>query len=378
MRIALVAPLVTPIAQPYVGGAQAFLADFAQGLRKRGHTVTLFAREPSFLPHVHIEQIVVPESVLPASFSEPVQEQQADAGFFAQSNLFLDLFLRLQQQHAAFDLIHAHAFDWSSFVCSALVHALPIIHTIHLPAVSTEINTALCVFHQHGHPLTLVTPSHACAKTYADYTPIDHVIYNGLDLSIIPFVAHIPADAPLLFAGRITPEKGVAAAIEIALKAERRLLIAGGIYDQDYYTQRILPLLKEAGERVSYLGQLERLALWKLMGQCCGLLFPIEWDEPFGLVPVEAMATGTPVIAFRRGAVAEIMHHGETGFLVEPGEIAQAATLVADLSNLSRLRCRTHVEQHFSLERTLDAYEALYHTLRRSLRRSLRHRGRTR
>lgn len=364
MRIALVAPLVTPIAQPYVGGAQAFLADLAQGLLTRRHKVTLFAREPSFVPNVPIEQIVVPESVLPASFSEPVQERQADAGFFAQSNLFLDLFLRLQQQHAAFDLIHIHAFDWPAFVCSTLVQTLPVIHTIHLPAISSEINVALRVLHQNGHPLTLVTVSHACAKTYTDYTSIDHVIYNGLDLSTIPFVAHVPEDAPLLFAGRITPEKGVEAAIEIAMKAERRLLIAGGIYDQDYYTQRILPLLKEAGERVSFLGQLARFALWKLMGRCCGLLFPIAWDEPFGLVPVEAMATGTPVIAFRRGAVAEIIRNGETGFLVEPGEIDRAATLVADLINLSRTHCRTHVEQHFSLERTLDAYEEVYRSLR--------------
>lgn len=363
MRIALVAPLVTPIAQPYVGGAQAFLADLAQGLLKRGHDITLFAREPSFVPTVPIEQIVVSESVLPASFSEPVQERQADAGFFAQSNLFLDLFLRLQQQHTRFDLIHAHAFDWPAFVCSALVQTLPVIHTLHLPAVSSEINAALRVLHQRGHPLTLVTVSQACAKTYTAYTSIDRVIYNGLDLSAIPFVAHVPGDAPLLFAGRITPEKGIEAAIEIAAKAGRHLLIVGGIYDQDYYTQRILPLLRQVGERVNYLGQLERSALWRVMGQCCGLLFPIAWDEPFGLVPVEAMATGTPVIAFRRGAVAEIIRNGETGFLVEPGEIEQAATLVADLITLSRMRCRAHVEQHFCLECTLDAYEALYRSL---------------
>src|SRR5947209_15568010 len=139
-----------------------------------------------------------------------------------------------------------------------------------------------------------------------------------------------------------------------------RLLMAGSIYDHAYYKESIEPKLLHAGERVTYLGQLERLALWKIIGQSLGLLFPIEWDEPFGLTAVEAMATGTPVIAFRRGAVEEIIRHGESGFLVEPGECDHAAALVDDLVDLPRARCRTHVERHFSLEHLLDAHEQVY------------------
>ncbi len=360
MRIALIAPLVTPIAQPYAGGAQAMLADLAQGLQRRGHTVTLFARIGSSVPGVTIEQIAVPESVRPASFSEPAQERRADTGFFAQANIFLDLFLRIQQRHSEFDIVHAHAFDWPAFTCSALVRDIPMLHTIHLPAVSPEINDALRILHQHGHPLTLLTVSHACATDYAPYTLIDHIIYNGLDLSTIPFVDHVEEDAPLLFAARITPEKGVEAAIEIAEQAGRHLLLAGGVYDFPYYQERIVPLLQQAGPRVTYLGQLDRSDLWRVMGQSLGLLFPIEWDEPFGLTPVEAMATGTPVIAYRRGAVEEIIQHGETGFLVAPGDRAGAIAYVNELSTLSRTQCRTHVEQHFSLERMLDSYEEVY------------------
>jgi UDP-glucose:tetrahydrobiopterin glucosyltransferase len=363
MRIALVAPLVSPIAQPYLGGAQALLADLGQGLLQRGHQVTLFARDPSFVPSVPIEQVPVPESVRPATFSEPQQERQADIGFFTQANLFLELFLKLQQRSEAFDLVHIHAFDWPAFACSTLIQSIPIIHTLHLPAVSPEINAALHILDQQGHPLTLVTVSHACAYTYADYTPIDSVIYNGLDLNIIPFKSRLPANPPLLFAGRIAPEKGLEAAIEIAEKAGYRLLIAGGIYDKPYYEQCIEPKLQAAGERVTYLGLLERLALWKIMGQSLGLLFPIEWDEPFGLTAVEAMATGTPVIAFRRGAAAEIIRHGETCFLVEPGERDHAAALVDDLYDIPRIHCRTHVEEHFGLERMLDAYEQVYKAL---------------
>ncbi|HLZ58629.1 MAG TPA: glycosyltransferase family 4 protein [Ktedonosporobacter sp.] len=363
MRIALVAPLVTTIAQPYVGGAQAMLADLAQGLTNRQHNVTMFARAGSAVPGITIEPIAVPEEVRPSSFSDPMQERPTDPGFFAQANLFLELFLRLQQRSHEFDLIHAHAFDWPAYTCSTLAHNLPVVHTIHLPAVSPEINEALRILDQQGHPLTLITVSEACAHSYAPYTPIDRVIYNGLDLKAIPFSAQVAEDAPLLLAGRITPEKGVEEAIEIAERAGRKLLIAGGIYDQSYYRERIVPRLKQAGERVTYLGQLEHAELWRLMGQVRGLLFPIAWDEPFGLTVVEAMAAGTPVIAFRRGAAQEIIRHGETGFLVEPGDCVQAAVLVDRLASISRARCREHVERHFSLERMLDAHEELYASL---------------
>src|SRR5438874_1193250 len=363
MRVALVAPLVTAIAQPYLGGAQALLADLAQGLIQRGHTVTLFARDDSFVPGIAIEPVNVPDSVLPADFSQPLQERDADPAFFTQANLFLELFLKLRQRSSEFDLVHIHAFDWPAFACSTLIQSIPVIHTLHLPAVSPEINAALHVLDQQGHPLTLVTVSHACAYTYADYTPIDAIIYNGLDLNAIPFKPRLPANPPLLFAGRIAPEKGVEAAIEIAEKAGYRLLIAGGIYDKPYYEQRIEPKLQAAGELVTYLGLLERLSLWKIMGQSLGLLFPIEWDEPFGLTAVEAMATGTPVIAFRRGAAAEVIRHGETGFLVEPGERSHAAALVDDLYDIPRIHCRTYVEEHFGLERMLDAYEQVYKTV---------------
>jgi glycosyltransferase involved in cell wall biosynthesis len=363
MRVALVAPLVTAIAQPYLGGAQALLADLAQGLIQRGHTVTLFARDDSFVPGIAIEPVNVPDNVLPADFSQPLQERDADPAFFAQANLFLELFLELRQRSAEFDLIHIHAFDWPAFACSNLIYDIPVIHTLHLPAVTPEINEALHVMHRQGHPQTLVTVSYSCAETYASYTPIDHVIYNGLDLDAIPFIPKTPVEAPLLFAGRIAPEKGVEAAIDIADKAGYRLLIAGGIYDRHYFEQRIVPKLRRAGGRATYLGQLERLALWKVMGQSLGLLFPIEWDEPFGLTAVEAMATGTPVIAFRRGAAQEIIRHGETGFLVEEGETAHAAALVDDLYDIPRAHCRAHVEAHFSLRQMLDTYEQVYYSV---------------
>jgi UDP-glucose:tetrahydrobiopterin glucosyltransferase len=174
MRIALVAPLVSAIAQPYLGGAQALLADLARGLLQRGHTVTLFARDDSFVPGIDIEPVAVPSDVRPADFYEK-SERPIDTSFFTQANLFLDLFLKLQHRSAEFDLIHVHAFDWPAYACSTLIRDVPVLHTLHLPAVSPEINTALHVLDQQGHPVTLITVSHACARTYLEYTPIDHL-----------------------------------------------------------------------------------------------------------------------------------------------------------------------------------------------------------
>ncbi len=360
MRIALVAPLVTTIAQPFVGGSQAVVAALAQGMAQRGHQVTLFAREGSLVPGVEIIQIPTPDAVLPSKFSTPGNASPADAGFFAQANLFLDLFLNVQRRAREFDLVHAHAFDWPSFICSAFVTDIPVLHTIHLPAIMPEINEGLRVLDQRGHPLTLITVSQACARDYAPYTPFDSVIYNGSDLDAIPYVEYVSEDAPLLYAGRITPEKGLEEAIEIAELADCPLLIAGGIYDRAYYEERIVPRLRQAGNRLSYLGQLKHDELWRRMGQVRGLLFPIQWDEPFGLTPVEAMAAGTPVIAFKRGAAEEVIRNGETGFLVEPNNCTQAAAQVDRLKDISRSFCRAHVEANFSLLRMLDSYEQFY------------------
>jgi len=339
----------------------------AQGLQQRGHTVTLFAREGSSVPGVSIEPIYVPEEVHPTNFSLAPADGYVVKGFFenfiAQSQAFLDLFSWLRQRQDEFDLIHAHAFDWPAFTNSLMVQSIPMVHTLHLPAIVAEINDALRILEHRGHPLTLVTVSHACAHTYEHITSIDHVIYNGRDLVNIPYHAQVAEDAPLLVAGRIAPEKGIDAAIKIAERANRRLLIAGGIYDQGYYRECVAPLIEQAGERVSYLGQLEHNVLWKLMGEVCGLLFPIAWDEPFGLTPVEAMACGTPVIAYERGAVAEIIQHRKTGFLVPPGDIEQAAARVAELPTISRALCRSHVEKNFSQEVMLTLYEEMYTAL---------------
>jgi glycosyltransferase involved in cell wall biosynthesis len=436
MRVGLIAPLVSPIAPPYLGGAQALLADLAAGLAARGHRVTLFATAGSAIPApgVVVRDLGIDSNMLtPARFdaspSAPAGEPPAlqapdptragwppalqatggvgslpalpapEPGFFPSAQAFLRVFSQLQRELDDYDLVHAHAFDWPAFAYGALIAAQrPMLHTLHLPAVSPSINALLGELHQMGNPTRLLTVSHACARTYAPYAPMHAIIPNGIATDAIPFGAAADPEGYLLFAGRISPEKGVVEAIEIARRARKPLLLAGGIYDEDYMNTRVRPLLAGAGRTAGfptgrggagsaggspagagsgsagsaggspagvgsgavYLGQLPRADLWRLMSRASALLFPIGWDEPFGLVAAEALAAGCPVIAFARGALPEILTDGETGFLIPPDDLDAAARAVASVSTLSRAACRQRATQHFSQARMLDEYERVY------------------
>ena len=370
MRLAFVAPLVSPIAPPYLGGSQALLAELAAGMAERGHQVTLFAASGSRIdaPGVTVRDPGIDSGQLrPAQFfgksAGDTAAEAADAVFFRSAQGFLRIFTQLQQELDGHDLIHAHAFDWPAFAFGALLaEQRAVIHTLHLPAVNPSINLLLRDLRETNNPTRLMSVSRACAATYAPYAAMDAIIYNGIDVDVIPFGAQADPAGFLLFAGRISPEKGVTDAIEIARRAGRRLLLAGGIYDQSYFEQQVRPALEASKDTSAYLGQLSQVDLWRSMSQASALLLPIGWEEPFGLVAVEALAAGCPVIAYARGALPEIISADETGFLIPPDGLDAAARAVAQVAGLSRTACRARAAAQFGLARMLDDYEQLYNT----------------
>jgi glycosyltransferase involved in cell wall biosynthesis len=370
MRLAFVAPLVSPIAPPYLGGAQALLAELAAGMAKRGHAVTLYAASGSRIdaPGVTVHDLGIDSSQLrPAQFfgksDSDSEAETADAVFFRSAQGFLRVFTRLQQELDDYDLIHAHAFDWPAFAFGALLaEQRPVLHTLHLPAVNPSINLLLGDLRATNNPTRLLTVSRACAATYAPYARMDAIIYNGIDVDAIPYGAQPDPEGFLLFAGRMSPEKGVTDALEIARRAGRRLLLAGGIYDRSYFDRQVNPALEASKSASEYLGQVSQADLWQLMSRASALLLPIGWEEPFGLVAAEALAAGCPVIAYARGALPEIISAGETGFLIPPGDVDAAASAISQIAALSRAACRTRATAHFSLARMLDEHERLYST----------------
>jgi len=363
LNIALVAPLVTPIGPPFLGGAQVLLHDLALGLAGRSHNVTLFAANGSRLadkngqtpPNLRIEEVTVKSGELaPADFQSMGENFDAGA-FFRQGELFLQSFLKINAA-GSFDIAHAHAFDWPAYALGPLSQT-PVVHTIHLPSVDPHINAILATTYRETGRSRAVTVSEACARTYAEDFPFDRVIYNGIDTAEIPFGPG--GEGFLLFAGRMAPEKGPDLAIEIARQSGRKLLLAGGIYDQRFFDEKIKPVVN-ADPNLDYLGPLDRKALHELMGRAEGVLFPSRWEEPFGLVLAESLAAGTPVVSWQRGAAPEIVTDGQTGFLVPFMDIAAAAEAAGKLGQLDRQECRRQVETRFGLEKMLDDYIDYY------------------
>lgn len=364
LKIALVAPLVTPIAPPFLGGAQVLLHDLAVGLARRGHEVTLFAASGSRLEDrhgntpatLHLEEVEVkPGELTPADF-QSMGENFNSAVFFRQAELFLQIFLKINRPGQSFDIAHAHAFDWPAYALAPL-SKVPVVHTVHLPSVDRQINAVLRTTYNETGRSNAVTVSKACAGTYQAEFAFDRVIHNGIDTAFIPFGPR--GEGFLLFAGRMAPEKGADLAIEIARRAGRKLVLAGGIYDRAFFEGKIQPQLTD-GTDLEYVGLLERAALHQLMSQADGLLFPSRWEEPFGLVLAESLAAGTPVISWQRGAAPEIVSSGQTGFLQPFMDLEGAASAVQQLERLDRRECRQQIERKFSLEQMLDNYIDYY------------------
>jgi len=205
-------------------------------------------------------------------------------------------------------------------------------------------------------PGIVVGVSAAQARAWSPLVRFDRVIRNGVPVGLIPWLDQ-PGEG-LIFAGRLSAEKGAATAIEIALLAGDRIDVYGAGYDEDY--ARGLRERYEGEPRVTFHEPLPRAELWPRLASARAVLCPSEWDEPFGLVAAEAQAAGTPVVAFSRGGLTEVIDEAVTGFLVEPGNVAAAAEAVGSVTTLDRRRCRQHAVDDLDLETCVAGYEALY------------------
>lgn len=368
LDIALLAPLVSPIREPFLGGSQAVARDLAVALASRGHSVTLYAAQgsdPAALPGVTLTPIAVDvERVRPTNFAAMRADQPSAAPDAAVEQAFQRAFEAIAARRPRHQLAHAHAYDEPAFRLAQGL-PMPVAHTLHLDAIVPEINATLARLspahrERAAQQPWLATVSRSCATSYADICRIDTVIYNGLDLDAMPFAATPAPDAHALFAGRIAPEKGVEDAIQIALAADMPLTLVGGVYDQAYLAERIQPLLDARPDRLRWLGPLPREEVWRQMRAATVTLIPSRWDEPFGLVACEALATGTPVVGYESGALPEIVEQGATGMLVPRGAIAEAAAAIPAAARLDRAACRQRVAARFSLAAFVTAHERLY------------------
>jgi mannose-6-phosphate isomerase-like protein (cupin superfamily) len=330
MRIAMLAPVAWRTPPREYGPWEQVVSTLTEGLVRRGVDVTLFATGDSVTA-------ATLHAVVPRGYQE---DREADA------KVVECLHISEAFEHAdEFDLIHNH-FDFLPLAWSRLTKT-PVVTTIH-GFSSTRI---LPVFRKYDEETFYVSISDADRSPGLNYFA---TAYHGIDLGGFTFQEN--AGDYLLFFGRIHHDKGAAEAIEIARRSGRRLVMAGIIQDQDYYREKVEPFLD--GADVTFVGSVGPPERDKLLGGAYALLHPINFAEPFGLSVVEAMACGTPVIAFRKGSMPEVVVDAQTGFLVDT--IEEAAEAVARVPGLSRAACRKHVEDNFAADRMVDRYLDIY------------------
>ena len=349
LRIALVAPLVTTIAEPQQGGSQAVLADLAVGLTARGHDVDVFASAGSAIAGARVVDTGIDSSALSGALVRQGQPRE----FVAALDDAYERVFRMVE-HAGYDVVHSHGFDPAA-LRRARAGAAPLIHTVHLPPEPAAV-AALQEAQRAADPAVVVGVSISQARAWSPFVRFDRVVPDGVPVDRIPW-----SDRPgsgLVFAGRFSPEKGADAAISIALAAGQRIDLYGTAYDEAY--ARAIRRRHERDPNVTFHDAVPRADLWQRFAAARAVLCPSDVEESYGLVAAEAQAAGTPVVAFARGALREVVDDGVTGFLVEPGNVGQAADAVGRVGSIDRRRCRRHATERLNLESCLAAHEDLY------------------
>lgn len=335
LRIAQVAPLHESVPPKLYGGTERVVSYLTEELVRQGHQVTLFASGDS---RTSAELVPVCDRALRL-------EREPAAAFALHALLIEAVFARAD----VFDVIHCHTDS---------VH-LPLARRCPVPVITTlhgRLDIAgLDRLHREFAELPLVSISNA-QRAPLPWASWAGTVHHGLPLEL--HCPHYDAGRYLVFLGRISPEKRLDRAIAIAQRAALPLKIAAKIdaCDREYFAAQIRPLL--GGPGVEYLGEIDECAKTQLLGGALALLFPIEWPEPFGLTMIEAMACGTPVIAFNRGSVPEVVDPGITGFIVS--SVEEAVACVQRARGLDRRRCRRQFESRFCAARMAREYCSIY------------------
>jgi glycosyltransferase involved in cell wall biosynthesis len=339
LRIAMLAPPWISVPAPGYGGVESVVSALTDALVRHGHDVTLFCAPGS----TSAARVV---TLLDESRPDEIERALYESDHVARAFSLIDG----AAPDARFDVIHDHC----GFTALAMADRIgtPVVHTLHGPFTPS---TAAFYAH-HGHKAELVGISHAQLASAPAALRAFGAIPNPIDVSAWPLVER--KDDYMLWVGRMTAEKGPHRAIAAARIAGAPLVLAGVIQpgQQAYFDREIAPHVD--GDRVRFVGEIGGAAKRALFAGARGLLMPIRWEEPFGMVMVEALACGTPVIAFPEGAARELVVEGETGFLVH--DVGEMGAAVARLGEIAPAACRAWVVEHCDVGVVAHAYERAY------------------
>lgn len=340
MRIAqLAAPWIAVPPKGY-GGAERIVYFLTEELVRRGHKVTLFATG---------------DSKSSGQLSPFFPKALGNDGTYKSAHPFMS-FLQCSscfERAAEFDVIHNHL-QYQTLFFTDFVKT-PVVHTLHgsfnINEVAEDRRLTLSKFKHQD----FVSISNAQRANLPDLNYIA-TVYNGIKIEEFEF--SFESGNYLAWLGRITPKKGVTEAIKVARALGMKLKIAAFIdpVDRDFFEKEVKPLID--GRFIEFVGELDSRGKSDFLKNALCVLFPISWHEPFGMVMVEAMTTGTPVIAFNFGSVPEIVINGVTGFVVE--NIGEMIEKVKEIGKIDRGKCRKHVEDNFTVEKMVKGYEEVY------------------
>ncbi len=337
MKILLIAPPWFAVPPESYGGIEWIVALLADGLSDAGHDVTLVASGGSET-HANLHTV----------YDTPPSEAIGDLA------LELTHVLAGYLEPDSVDIIHDHS-GLMGPALGAIANQVPVVHTLHGPW--TDQNRDL--YARLSDHLHLVAISHSQAEQAPDGVRVAAVIHNAVALNRYPLSTH--KDDFLLYVGRSCHEKGPEVAVDVARRLGRKLIMAMKVNEppeHEYFHREVEPRME--GADVDLRTNVEHEEKADLMGRAAVVVDPIQWEEPFGLVMIESMACGTPVVAFAKGAAPEIIVDGRTGRLVPPGDVDAMCAAVAEAEQLDPLECRSHVEDQFSAERMVAEHVQLY------------------
>jgi glycosyltransferase involved in cell wall biosynthesis len=342
-RIAIIGSARYPIREPFAGGLETHTWMLARALRHRGHEVTVFAG-PGCDPALDVREI-------PVHWPRTSQSARADVSmppgaWLEEHHAYLTLMLELARRRDV-DVVHNNCLHHLP-VAMAQALATPMVTTLHTPPTAwleSAIQAGPC-------PVTFVAVSQHTARSWWPSVSAE-VIQNGVDLDGWPIGT---GGGPAIWFGRLVPEKGAHLAIQAALMAGLELDLVGPVADRRYFEENIRPHLSA---QIRYLGHLPHATLADRVGAATVTLVTPRWDEPYGLVVAESLACGTPVAAFDRGGVAEVLG-ADGGVLVDADDVPGLAAAALRAGSMSRAAARARAVSHCSLDRMVDAYERLY------------------
>ncbi len=342
LKIAQVAPLWFSIPPEKYGGIEWIVYNLIEGLIKKGHKLTLFASGDSKVPCKLVP--VHPKALI----KDDIAWQDHTYNMLALSMAF--------KRASEFDIIHTHVDLWETFF-SPLVKT-PSLHTMHNPLYSSHKRDSRLHILEKFKYNNFAVISKSQEKLSRVRLKNATLVYNGIRIEEFKF--NPKPENHFVWSARIDKYKGIENVIEIAEKANINLHLAGRLDEtqKDYFKKRIKPRLNR---KIRYIGEYGRKEKSDFFGKAKGLIYPIEWHEPFGLNMAESQACGTPVVAFKKGSVAEVVKHGKTGFVVN--NINEAVKAVKKIDQIKRKDCRDWVEKMFTKEVMVENYEKLYYKI---------------